>query len=85
MPAPGSHIETSETGRALVPIEPRAEASAMAGSRPCGLFLAQLIAVAQRSPQTRRHRRASPQEARSAYVAASTPAAWLGRALYRSS
>ena len=84
MPAPESHIKTRDTGRALVAIESR-QASVTAGSRPCGLFLAQLIAVAQRSPQTRRHRRASPEEARSAYVAASTPTAWLGRALYRSS
>jgi hypothetical protein len=84
MPASGSHIETCETGRALVPMGPRIEASVMTGSRPCGLFLAQLIAVAQRSPQTRRHRRATPEEARSAYAAAATPAAWLGRALYRS-
>jgi len=70
--------------RALVPVELRTEATGGAGPRPSGLFLAQLIAMAQQSPQTRRHRRASPEEARLAYTARSTPPAWLGRALYRS-
>jgi len=84
MPAPQTHIETSDPGRALVPTGPRPDATGPAGARTSGLFLAQLIAIAQRSPQTRRRRRATPQEARSAYTAAATPPAWLGRALYRS-
>jgi hypothetical protein len=79
------HTEPAPTGsRALVLIQARDERPGMAASRPCGLFLAQLIAMAQRSPQTCRHRRATPEEARSAYAASSAPPAWLGRALYRS-
>jgi hypothetical protein len=71
-------------GRALIPVGPRTEATGATGSRPSGLFLAQLIAGAQQVPQTRRHRRASPEEARVAYAACSAPPAWLGRAIYRS-
>jgi hypothetical protein len=79
------HLEpASADGRALVPLGARSEPCRSAGRRPCGLFLAQLIAVAQQTPQTRRHRRATPEEARLAYAASSAPPAWLGRALYRS-
>jgi len=85
MRTPEEHAKPAPTGsRALIAIEGRSEAPGMGGSRPCGLFLAQLIAMAQRSPQTRRHRRATPEEARLAYAASSAPPAWLGRALYRS-
>jgi hypothetical protein len=54
-----------------------------AGSRPLAMFLAQLIATAQQVPQTRRRRRAAPGEASALYAAASTPAAWTGRAVCR--
>jgi len=64
------HAEPTPTGsRALIALETRNEPTGRAGSRPCGLFLAQLIAMAQRSPQTCRHRRATPEEARLAYAA----------------
>jgi hypothetical protein len=79
------HAEpAADRSRALVPLEARNEPPDAAASRPNGPFLAQLIAMAQHSPQTRRHRRASPEEARLAYAATSAPPAWLGRALYRS-
>jgi hypothetical protein len=78
------HTEPAPTGsRALILIQARNEPPGTAASRPCGLFLAQLIAMAQRSPQTCRHRRATPEEAHLAYAASAAPPAWLGRALYR--
>jgi hypothetical protein len=54
-----------------------------AGQRPSAAFLAQLIATAQQAPQTRQRRRAEPSEVNAIYAAASAPAAWLGRAIYR--
>ena len=72
-------------GRALSVLEARPEAS-LAGlsSRPAAAFLAQLIATAQKAPQTRQRRRAEPAEARGAYTAAATPSPWIGGAVYRS-
>jgi len=85
MRAADQPLEPAPAGsRALVPIGPGTAAPDATGSRPCGLFVAQLIAVAQQSPQTRRHRRATPEEARLAYAAGSAPPVWLGRSLYRS-
>jgi hypothetical protein len=55
-----------------------------AGSRPSAVFLAQLIATAQRAPQTRRRRRAEPNVAVTIYAAVSAPAALKGRAISRS-
>jgi hypothetical protein len=55
-----------------------------AGSRPSAAFLAQLIATAQRVPQTRRRRRAEPSEVSTIYAAGSAPAARIGRAFCRS-
>jgi hypothetical protein len=55
-----------------------------AGSRPLAAFLAQLIATAQRVPQTRRRRRAEPNEVSIIYAAVSEPAARVGRAICRS-
>jgi hypothetical protein len=75
----------SEPSRALVAVETaREDRPGGAGPKPSAMFLAQLIAVAQRSPQTRRHRRAEPADASMAYAAAATPPAWIGRALSRS-
>ena len=59
--------------------------SGSAGPRPSAVFLAQLIATAQQVPQTRQRRRAEPHCANASYAAAATPAAWIGRALYRAS
>jgi hypothetical protein len=84
MRSPERQARPATGSRALVAITRRNEASGTARSRPCGLFLAQLIAMAQRAPQTRRHRRATPDEARLAYASSSAPPAWLGRALHRS-
>lgn len=55
-----------------------------AGARPSAVFLAQLIATAQQAPQTRRRRRAEPNEVSTTYAAVSAPAAPTGRALSRS-
>jgi len=85
MRSPEQRAEPAPAGsRALIAIEGRNEPPGTRGARPSGLFLAQLIAMAQRSPQTCRHRRATPEEARLAYAASSAPPTWLGRALYRS-
>jgi hypothetical protein len=74
-----------QPGRALVVVgSGRGNAVDPAGSRPSALFLAQLIATAQRAPQTRRRRRAEPSEVRSSYAAVSVPAARMGRAVCRS-
>jgi hypothetical protein len=53
-------------------------------SRPNADFLAQLIAVAGKAPQTRQRRRAAPQEAVAAYEALGRSTALSGRALARS-
>jgi hypothetical protein len=72
-------------GRALVVVG-SSQGSALdpAGSRPSAVFLAQLIATAQRAPQTLRRRRAEPNEVNSIYAAVSAPAARMGRAICRS-
>jgi len=52
--------------------------------RPSAVFLAQLIATAQRAPQTRRRRRALPNEVSSIYAAVAAPVARTGGAICRS-
>ena len=62
----------SETGRSLVPVSAPEAATAGAhapNARPCALFLAQLVAIAQGAPQTRARRRASPAHAAARYAA----------------
>lgn len=56
---------------ALVPAAPmlRAAPASSPSSRPDSSFLAHLIATAEQAPQTRRLRRAEPQEALTAYAA----------------
>ena len=71
-------------GRALAVLSASPIETPASGPRPAAGFLAQLIATAQRAPQTRQRRRAEPEEARASYTAAATPAAWIGRTLYRS-
>jgi hypothetical protein len=81
----GTPADLPRTGRALVLVGSSAEASINpAGSRPSAAFLAQLIATAQRVPQTRRRRRAEPSEVSTIYAAVSAPAARTGRAISRS-
>jgi hypothetical protein len=74
-----------QPGRALIVVGPGPGAAVdPAGARPSAVFLAQLIATAQRAPQTRRRRRAEPHEVSSLYAAAATPAARTGGAVCRS-
>jgi len=61
--------EASERG--LVPIAPsQPESSLRRSTRPSTAFLAQLIATAQRAPQTRARGRAAPAEAIAHYASA---------------
>jgi hypothetical protein len=80
-----SPADLPHPGRALVLVGSGPEASVdPAGSRPSAAFLAQLIATAQRVPQTRRRRRAEPSEVSTIYAAVSAPVARTGRAISRS-
>jgi hypothetical protein len=69
--------------RALVPVQPVTnDAWPLAVYRyPVANFLAHLIAVRQRSPQTRRRGRATPDEAAAAYTSARAAPVCLGQAL----
>jgi len=68
--------EPLSTGRSLVVLGCVAgPGTGSAGPRPSAIFLA----------QTRQRRRAEPHCANASYAAAATPAAWIGRALYRAS
>ena len=83
-----SHFGTggANVSTALVPIV-AAECGAPAAylnCRPNADFLAQLIAVSGKAPQTRCRRRAEPQEAIAAYRARGGTATSSGRALSRS-
>jgi hypothetical protein len=80
----GTPADLPQPGRALVLVGSGPEAADPAGSRPSAAFLAQLIATAQRVPQTRGRRRAEPGEVTTIYAAASAPAARIGRAVSRS-
>jgi hypothetical protein len=65
----------SGTGRSLVPVSAPDAATTKAHAphaRPCALFLAHLVAIAQGAPQTRARRRASPGHAAERYAAAAT-------------
>jgi hypothetical protein len=74
-----------QAGRALVLVgSGQRPAVDPAGSRPSAVFLAQLIATAQQAPQTRRRRRAEPNEVSTIYAAVSAPAARAGHAMCRS-
>ena len=81
----GTPADLPQPGRALVLVGSRPQAAVdPTGSRPSAAFLAQLIATAQRAPQTRERRRAEPSEVRTIYAAVSAPAARTGRAISRS-
>jgi hypothetical protein len=63
---------TRSESRALVPVRPAPQVRASAvPPRPSAAFLAQLIATAQQTPQTREKRRIEPEVAIAAYRAAS--------------
>lgn len=81
----GTPADLPQPGRALVLVGSGPETAIdQPGSRPLAAFLAQLIATAQRVPQTRRRRRAEPNEVSVIYAAVSAPAARAGRAISRS-
>lgn len=64
----GLFEEVESSGDALVPVGPSVyRAARLAIARPDANFVAQLIATAERLPQTRELRRAAPAEALSAY------------------
>jgi hypothetical protein len=76
-PARPEPVADTAPPRALVPVLPIApsEFTRVVHRYPAANFLAHLIAVRQRSPQTRRRARAAPDEAAAAYAAArATPA-----------
>lgn len=62
----------SSPRRDLVRVEPAEPAASphLARPRPQAAFLAHLLAVAQRAPQTQEKRRAAPQDASERYAAA---------------
>jgi hypothetical protein len=77
--------------RALVPIEtpvqigsPEIDAPLARGARPSAVFLAHLIAIAERAPQTRQRRRAEAGEASALYAGSVARPTFIGRALRRS-
>ena len=81
----GTPADLPQPGRALMVVGPGQRAAVdPAGARPSAAFLAQLIATAQRAPQTRRRRRAEPNEASAIYASIAAPAARTGRAVCRS-
>ena len=81
----GTPADLPQPGHALVLVGPGpATAVEPAGSRPSALFLAQLIATAQRAPQTRWRRRAEPHEVSTVYASASAPMTRMGKTISRS-
>jgi hypothetical protein len=78
--------DVGAAGTSLIAVEAaKPEAAApVARPRPQAAFLAHLLAVAQRAPQTQDKRRATPQDAIGRYAAAGRPAPVRpGRALKR--
>jgi len=73
--------EAELAGTALVPVMPSPErlSAIRPLSRPDPTFVAHLIATAERLPQTRNLRRATPSDALSAYAARLQPAQRTGR------
>lgn len=64
----GLFVEVESSCDALVPVGPTVyQAASFAITRPDANFVAQLIATAERLPQTRELRRAAPGDALSAY------------------
>jgi hypothetical protein len=87
-PAGSADMAGPETSprRDLVRVEPAAPSGSvhLARTRPQAAFLAHLLAIAQRAPQTQEKRRAAPQDAINSYVATGRAApAVPGRSLKR--
>jgi hypothetical protein len=80
----GTPADPPQPGRSLVALGSGPRPATVSSGRPSAVFLAQLIATAQRAPQTRRRRRAEPNEASTIYAAVSVQAAPIGRAICRS-
>src|ERR1700730_315046 len=81
----GTPADQRQPGRALILVgSGRGTAVDPAGTLTAAVVLAQLIATAQRAPQTRRRRRAEPDEVSTIYAAVSVPAARMGHAICRS-
>jgi hypothetical protein len=81
----GTPADLPQPGRALMVVGSGERSAAdPTGVRPSAVFLAQLIATAQRAPQTRQRRRAEPNEVSSIYASVAAPAARMGRAICRS-
>jgi hypothetical protein len=72
---------SGSAGVALVPVAQSPQHAPVSSriSRPDPTFVAHLIATAEQAPQTRRLRRAAPQEALSAYAAHLHPTQQAGR------
>lgn len=82
--AASSHQPATETGRALIALQPIARTETPLRGHPEAGFLAHLIATDDKLPQTRARRRATPQDAIAAYAAANAAApARNGRILSR--
>jgi hypothetical protein len=82
--AAGVSAPETASSRALIALQPIANADTGPRARPQAGFLAHLIATDGKLPQTRERRRAEPAEAIAAYTAtsAATPSR-TGRRLYR--
>ncbi len=75
---------STESSRALIPLEPVVSGDAPLRTRPQAAFLAHLIATREKLPQTRQRRRAEPQDVIAVYAAANAgPAAASGMTLSR--
>jgi len=85
-PEAPADVADTEPSRALVPVAPvaRSEFTRVTPHYPVANFLAHLIAIRQRSPQTRRRGRATPDEATAAYVATRATPAVHGEILKKS-
>jgi len=81
--ASASPSRAPASARALIALAPSAPSDADLSARPQTAFLAQLIATADKLPQTRARRRADPAEAIAAYAAAKAERRSPGRRLYR--
>jgi hypothetical protein len=74
------------SSRALVPVETpvQIDTPSAARTRPSAVFLAHLIAIAERAPQTRQRRRGEAGEASALYAGSVARPTFVGRALRRS-
>jgi len=75
----GEFVDLDEpAGAELMPVSLSVRWSPILAPRPDPTFIAQLIATAERAPQTRSLRRASLADAQTAYRASQTPRADTG-------